>query len=111
MGDLGRTTEPLVTMSAVVVRGKKSNRVKLGRQPRASRAVQVRAGAAGRAAKGHARGARRAYVVIGVSLYADDLVAIDAAADRAQMNRSRFLVAAAKHFAAFTAESTEADHG
>lgn len=104
MGDLrftGSTTEPLLTISAAVVRGKKTNRVRVAK-PRRKPANQVPTSAASSRPRGRGGELRgKPFTVVCLSVYAEQLRVIDAAADRASMPRSQFMRRAALHFAEF----------
>lgn len=100
-------TTPGPTASATIERGKKTNRVRLVKRhasrgrPRKERKVQ-------RVAPQEAqRNPSGAYVVISISLYPDDLVAMDELAARVQMSRSALIRRAVERFAVAVAPGAE----
>lgn len=98
-----------VTASATIIRGAKTNRVKQvkphGKRGRpADGSGRKRETSVQKALRENSSGS---YVVISVSLYPEELAAMDALARRVQMNRSQLIRRAVERMAAFVAPNPE----
>jgi hypothetical protein len=93
---------------ATIVRGKKTNRVKLVKRHAKRGRPSGGNGRKRQTSVQHAlRNPAGAYVIISVSLYPEQLAAMDEIAARVQMNRSAMIRRAVERFAAFVAPGAE----
>lgn len=93
----------IVTASATIERGVKTNRVRVKKDPKPRRRSQPKRYRADPTRGAHpdpAIATKSPTKVIGVSMTVEELAELDAAAERVQMSRSAFLRRAYKHFMA-----------
>lgn len=95
-------------ITAKIVRGAKTNRVKVGRSRRSIARIHETSPQRAKARYAKDPSIRdRLYVVISISLPVDELVAIDAVSERINMNRSAYL----RHAALMVASLVDEDKG
>lgn len=93
-----RVSLPTPTVSAEVVTGKITNRVKVRTSPGVSPARRTKARQPKRYKADPTRGQGAGYRVVCISMSPDELAELDALASRVQMARSHLIRQAVKHF-------------